>query len=182
MLIPLLGVYLAVSVAGALVPELAIGSAARSVQSIVSWSLGLTVTAFVGLLSMQSLVSGSADGIASRSAKFLLGSFVPVVGRPLSEAVTAAQGCLRLIKTSVGVYGILAAAFAFLPVLLRALCWYLVAGVSAMAGEILGVRPVSSVMKSCQSAIGILVAVILSFALLVIVSTAVVLVTAGGGM
>jgi stage III sporulation protein AE len=178
-LIPLLGIYLAVSVASVLVPELKLDSAAKSVQSAVSWALGLAVTAFVGLLSAQTLVSGSADGATTRATKFLIGSFVPVVGRALSEAVTTAEGCLRLIKTSLGVYGVLGAAFVFLPVLLRAVCWYAVTGVSAMAGEVLGVRPVASVMKSCQSALGILIAITLAFALLIIVSTAVVLVVAG---
>jgi stage III sporulation protein AE len=122
------------------------------------------------------MVSGSADGVTARAARFLIGSFVPVVGGALSETVSAARGCLRLIKTSVGAYGILAAAFVFLPVLLRVFCWYFVTGASAIAGDLLGAGTVASLMRSCSSALGILIAVVLCFALLIIVSTTVLLV------
>jgi stage III sporulation protein AE len=179
-LIPLLGVYLAICVVGVLAPELHIDSATKSVRSIVSWSLGFLTTGFVGLLSVQTMVSGSADGVTARATRFLIGSFVPVVGGVLSEAVAAARGCLRLIKTSVGAYGILAAAFIFLPILLRALLWYVVTGVSATAGDLLGVGEVSTIMRSCSSALGILIAVVICFALLIIVSTTVVMVTGLG--
>lgn len=177
-LIPLLGIYLALCVVGVLVPDLRIASATKTIKSILSWALGLVVTVFVGLLSLQTMVGGSADSVTARTAKFLIGSFVPVVGGTLSEAFSTAQGCLRLIKTSVGTYGILVALFTFLPVLLQTVCWYLVTGVASIAGDILGVGRVSEVMRSCSTVLGILLAVILSFALLVIVSTAVV--TAAG--
>lgn len=179
-LIPLMGVYLALCVVGVLVPDIKISSATAKIKSIVSWTLGFIVTIFVGLLSIQTMVTGGADNVTTRAAKFLIGSFVPVVGSALSEAFSAAQGCLRLIKTSVGVYGIIVALFTFLPILLQTMLWYGVTGVAGIAGDILGVSKVSEVMKSCSSVLGILIAVILCFALLIIVSTAVVMVTGLG--
>lgn len=179
-LIPLMGVYLALCVAGALVSGIKISSATATIKKIITWTLGLVVTVFVGLLSIQSMLSGSADGVATKTAKFLIGSFVPVVGGALSEAYSAAQGCLRLIKTSVGAYGIIVALFTFLPVLLQTVAWYLVTNVAAIAGDILGVETVSEILKSCASVLGILIAVILCFALLIIVSTAVVMLTGLG--
>lgn len=179
-LVPLMGVYLALCVAGSLVPGIRISSAAATIKTIVSWALGLIVTIFVGLLSIQTMVSGGADGVTTRAAKFVIGSFVPVVGGALSEAYSAAQGCLRLIRTSVGAYGILVALFTFLPVLLQTVIWYAVTGVAGIIANILGVEKVTEIMKACSGVLGILLAVILCFALLVIVSTAVVMVTGLG--
>ena len=180
-LIPLLGIYLALCVVGALVPEIKIASATATIKTIVSWALGFMVTIFVGLLSIQTMVSQGADTVTTKTVKFLVGSFVPVVGGALSEALVAAQGCLRLIKTSVGAYGILVAVFTFLPILLQTVIWYLVTMVASIAGDILGVDKVSTVMKSCSSVLGILLSVILCFGLLIIVSTTVVMVTGMGG-
>ena len=179
-LIPLMGIYLALCVVGAIVPEIKIASAAATVKSVVGWVLGFMVTIFVGLLSIQTMVTGGADTVTARTAKFLIGSFVPVVGSALSEALGAARGCLKLIKTTVGAYGIIVAAFTFLPILLQTMIWYLVTNIAAIAGDILGVDKVSSIMKSCSGVLGILISIILCFALLIIVSTAVVIATGMG--
>ncbi|MCL2056998.1 MAG: hypothetical protein FWH02_07265 [Oscillospiraceae bacterium] len=178
-LMPLMSVYLAMCVMGAVSPEINISSAAGVVKNIAGWVLGLCFTLFVALLSIQTMVGTNADTVANKSAKFLFTSFVPVVGSALSEAFSTAQGCLRLIKSSVGAYGIIAVVFTFLPILLNTLAWYIAANLGAAAGDIVGVPAVSSVMKACAGVLGILVAVILGFALLVIISTAIVM---GAGM
>lgn len=179
-LVPLLSAYLALCIVGALVPEINIASAAAMVKNVASWALGLICTLFIALLSVQTLVSTGADSATTKTAKFMLGSFVPVVGGALSEAFSAAQGCLRLIKTSVGVYGIVAAIFTFLPVLLNAIVWYAVANLGVVVGDIAGVPAVATVLKACSAVLGILIAIILCYALLLIVSTAIVLATGTG--
>lgn len=180
-LIPLMGVYLAFCIAGQIAPDLNIGSAASAIKSAVSWVLGFILTIFVGLLSIQTMVAQSADSVTTRTAKFLIGSFVPVVGGALSDAYSAAQGCLRLMKTSLGAYGIIVAALTFLPILLQTVVWYFVTHISGVASDILGVKKLSALLKSCGSVLGVLIAIIFCYALLIIVSTTVVLVTGLGG-
>lgn len=174
-LIPLMGIYLALCIMGSLAPDIDIGSATRTIRSIVSWTLGFFLTIFVGILSIQTMVAQSADSVTARTAKFMLGSFVPVVGSALSEAFSAAQGCLKLLKTTLGAYGVIVAVLTFLPVLVQTVVWYMVASLAVVAGDIIGVRSVSGMLRSCAGTLGILIAVILSFALLVIVSTTVVM-------
>ena len=180
-LIPLMGIYLALCITGSVVPELNIRSATAAIKSVVGWALGFILTVFVGMLSVQTMVAGSADSVGTRTAKFLIGSFVPVVGGALSDAYSAAQGCLRLIKTSVGAYGILVAALTFLPILLQVVCWYLITNLGTIAGDILGVGKVSDILKSCSSVLAILLAVIFCYMLLIIVSTTIVMVVGLGG-
>lgn len=179
-LMPLMGIYLALCIAGAAAPEINIASAAGTVKSVVTWALGLMVTLFVGLFSVQSMVGAGTDTAATKAVKYMLGSFVPVVGSALSDAYSAAQGCLKLIKTSVGAYGIIVAVFTLLPTLLDVMIWYAVTSVGVIAGDIIGVKEVSSVLKSCAGVLGMLIAVILCYALLLIASTAVILVTGTG--
>jgi len=180
-LIPLMGVYLAFCIVSPMAPNLNISSAASTIKSLVSWALGLIVTIFVGLLSVQTMVAQSADSVSVRTTKFLIGSFVPVVGSALSEAYTAAQGCLRLLKTSLGAYGILVAVMTFLPILLQTVIWYLITNVAVIGSDILGVSKVSMILKSCGSVLAVLLAIILCYALLIIVSTTVVILTGMGG-
>jgi len=179
-LIPLMSVYLALCICGSFVPDFNIASAASGIKSAVSWTLGFLLTLFVALLSIQTMLSQSADGVGLRATKFLINSLVPVVGSVLSEAYMAAQGCLRLVKTTVGVYGIIVALFIFLPTFLQVAAWYLATKIVAVAGDIAGAAEVSAVLKSCSNVLGLLIAVLFCFALLVIVSTGVVIVAGMG--
>ena len=177
-LLPLIGVYLALCIMGSLVKGIDISSAAGAVRSVATWSLGFILTLFVGFLSLQSIVGTSADSLTSKTAKFLIGSFVPVVGGALSDAYTAARGCLALIKTSVGAYGIIVAVFTFLPSFLKLFAWYAAASIGAVAGDIMGVKSVAAVLKSCAAVLGILMAIVLCYALLIIVSITILLMLA----
>ena len=179
-LVPLMGIYLAFCVVGNLTPGVHVAPVARAVKSVVSWALGLLLTIFVGLLSLQTMVASSSDTVASKAAKFLIGTFVPVVGGALSDAFSTTQGYMRLLKTAVGAFGILAAALTFLPILMQTVLWYLTVGAASAVSELLGVRQVGEILKSAGSALGILIAVLFCFALLVIISTSLVLLVATG--
>ena len=179
-LVPLMGVYLAFCMVGNLAPGVQVNAVAKAVKSLVTWALGLLLTVFVGLLSLQTMVASSSDTVASKTAKFLIGTFVPVVGGALSDAFSTTQGYMRLLKTAVGAFGILAAALTFLPILLQTVLWYLTVGVAAAASELLGVRQVGEILQGAASTLGILLAVLLCFALLVIVSTSLVLLVSTG--
>ena len=168
-LVPLMGIYLAFCVAGSIAPGIHIASVAKAIQQTVCWVLGLLVTVFVSLLSIQTLTASGSDQVLGKTAKFLLGSFVPVVGG-LGDAFSAAQGYLRLLKTTVGAFGILAALFTFLPVFLQVFLWYLSASAASALGETLGVKQAAGLLKSAAATLGILIAVI-SISLVLIAST-----------
>lgn len=154
---------------------------AKTVKSVVSWGLGLLLTLFVGLLSLQTMVASGSDTVAAKTAKFLIGSFVPVVGSALSDAFIATQGYLRLLKTAVGAFGALAAAATFLPVFLQTAGWYLMVNLSASVSEMLGIQQTADLLKSTSATLGILLSVTLCFAILVVVSTSLVLIVSMGG-
>ncbi len=179
--VPLLGIYLAFSIVAAVSPQINLSGAAQLIKSVASWVLGFIITVFVALLSVQTLVSSGIDNVAVRTGKFLIGSFIPVVGGALADAMTSVSGCLHLLKSVVGVFGILAAAMIFLPVLLEAIVWMLTLKASAAVSEIFELKQVSEVLKSCATAITLLVTVILCFAVLMIISTTIVLTVSSVG-
>ncbi len=73
--------------------------------------LGLFLTIFTGILAVQGVAGAVADGVGLRTAKYLTGAFVPVVGGILSDAVEAVVGCSLFIKNAVGILGVLAIFF-----------------------------------------------------------------------
>lgn len=170
-LVPLLGVYLALCMVSGLAPTLHLKDAAKGVKSVVTWTLGLATTLFTGLLSMQSFVAASADTVSIRATKFVLGTFVPVVGSSLSEAYASVKSCLSLLKTSVGAFAVIGVIFTFLPILIQVLTWWATMGVSSFAAKLLGMDQIGDVLDAISYTLGILLAIILCFAVMIIVCT-----------
>ncbi len=180
-LLPLLGIYHGLSMIGGIFPELGLQGLVDGIKSFVCWGLGLLTTIFVGLLSLQTFVSSSVDVVTLKTSRFLMGSFIPVVGSILSEAFGAAQGCISLIKGTVGSFGIIAALCMILPPLLELLLWYFCCWLALRFSDLLQLKEVSALLKSSCSCFTILLAFLLSFLLLLLVGTSLVIFMGTGG-
>lgn len=69
--------------------------------------LGALLTLFLGVLSVQGATTAVTDGITVRTAKYISGNFVPVVGRTIAEATDTVVGASLLVKNSVGLAGVI---------------------------------------------------------------------------
>lgn len=69
--------------------------------------LGLTLVLFVGLMALQGAAGAVGDGLTLRTAKYLTGTFIPVIGGMFSDAVELVAGCSLLIKNALGLIGLL---------------------------------------------------------------------------
>ena len=179
-LVPLAGVYLALNIAAALSPQIQIQPLLDALKKFVCWVLSFLLAGFVALLTMQNAVSSGMDAMTLKTSKMLVSSLIPVVGGALSDAVSVASGCMRVVKSAVGVYGIAAAACIFLPVFFRTAGWYMALSIGAAAGEMLSVKQAVPLLKAGASLMGILMAVLCLYMLLILVSTTILLMTGMG--
>lgn len=107
-------------------------------KSFVVWGMGLCFTIFSAILSLQAASLRIADSAVTRTVKYTVGSFVPFVGKILSDVSDIVMGCGSMIGSGMGIFGIvLCVAVCGLPVL-RALlygqAYRLLAAVSQMTG------------------------------------------------
>lgn len=179
-LTPLLCVYLAICIVGALNPTLKLDSVAETIKKAVIWVIGLLLTIFVALLSVQSLVSGSADTVATKTTKFFIGSLIPVFGNALSDVFSSVQGCLGFVKQATGSFGIIVAICTFLPIIIEILVMMLVVNLSQMVGNILGIDRLARLLKSVSSMLSLLLGLILCFAVMIILSTTIIMLLSMG--
>ena len=178
---PFVGMYLALCAAGGVSGGLKLRGVTDTIKKAVVWTLGISMTVFVGVLTLQSTIGAAGDSVGIRTAKFFAGSFVPVVGSALGDALGSVQSCLGLLQSSVGVYAVIALAVLFLPVLLEILLWMLALHLCCAAGELFALDQVTAMLRSIASALSIMLAVVLSCGCLFIISTAIV-VKAGGSV
>lgn len=71
------------------------------------WILGVVLTLFVGLVSLEGTLSSSVDGITAKTTKAAVSSFIPVVGKILGDAVDTVIGCSVILKNALGIVGVI---------------------------------------------------------------------------
>lgn len=76
-------------------------------NSSVVWVLGIVLTIFVGVLSVEGSLSSTVDGITAKTAKAAVTNFIPVVGKILGDAVDTVIGCSNVLKNAVGIIGVI---------------------------------------------------------------------------
>ncbi len=72
------------------------------IKQIVSWSLGIILTVFIIAVSLQGSLGAVIDGATQKAAKFAISTFIPIIGKTLSDAADTVIGCTLLIKNAAG--------------------------------------------------------------------------------
>lgn len=69
--------------------------------------IGAAFTVFIGIITIYG-IGAKIDGITIRTAKFAVDSFVPIIGKFLSDAVEAVVGGSAILKNGIGMVGLIA--------------------------------------------------------------------------
>lgn len=105
-ILPLLLLSTLLSIVSTMSDHYKVSKLAAFLRNVAIGSLGVFLTVFLGVLSVQGATAAVADGIAIRTAKFVTGNFVPVVGRMFTDAADTVMGASLLLKNTVGVLGL----------------------------------------------------------------------------
>ena len=69
--------------------------------------LGIVLTIFVGVVSLEGTLSSSVDGITAKTAKSAVSTIIPVVGKVLGDVVDSVLGCGIILKNAIGLIGVI---------------------------------------------------------------------------
>lgn len=173
--VPMVSIYLAFCVVGSVSPGVNLSGISGFVRKTVVWGLGLCVTIFVGILAIQGVIANAADSVSVKTAKFMVGSFVPVVGGAVAEAVNTVIGCANLIKTATGVYAIIVYILAFASPVFECILWMLAIDVASAVAGILSEEKMAGLLASIKEAVAIMLALVFTSAIALIISVSVML-------
>ncbi len=146
----------------------------------LKWILGAIATLFATILSLQTVFAQSADTAAIKAGKFLVGASVPVVGRAVSDALSSVFAGMKVVKGSVGFAAIAFIAAIFLPIIIQCMLYQVSISLSSLIAGATGNVKMQNILDGCVTCIGILLAIILFFCLIVITSTLIMIVIGMG--
>lgn len=173
--VPIVGAVTALDLTGSLMPSMKLSGITELVKKTVIQTLSFTATLYVSFLGIKGVLANAADTVASKGIKLVISSAVPIVGGAVSEAYSGIIGSLVLVRSTVGIFGIIVIAVITVPSMLQLLFWIFALKLGAAAGEVFSLGGVSSLLKALSCAITLLNVVILFGAVLFIISLALLL-------
>lgn len=106
-IVPIILVSTALSIISRISDRIQINKLSKFLKSSSIWIIGILLTIFVGVLSIEGTLGSSVDGITAKTAKAAISSFIPVVGKVLGDAVDTVIGCSAILKNAIGIIGVI---------------------------------------------------------------------------
>ncbi len=182
LLIPITLIVAVLSIVSKISDKVQIDNLSKFMKSGVVWVLGIVLTIFVGVLSLEGTLSSSIDGVTAKTAKAVVSSAIPVVGKILGDAVDSVLGCGVVLKNAVGFVGvIIIVGICIIPILKLAVLTIAYKLVSAVSEPIADGKIVK-LLDQMGDIFKILLAILSSISVLVIVGTTIVIKISNSGM
>lgn len=105
--IPIVLVSTALGIISKVSDKIQIDKLSKFFKSSIVWIIGIVLTLFVGIVSLEGTLSSSVDGITAKTTKAAVSSFIPVVGKILGDAVDTVIGCSSILKNALGIVGVI---------------------------------------------------------------------------
>jgi stage III sporulation protein AE len=104
--LPLLFLSALLNIVSTLTEQYKVTQLAGLLRNISIGLLASFLTIFLGVISVQGASAAVTDGITIRTAKFITGNFIPVLGRMFTDATDTVISASILLKNTVGIIGV----------------------------------------------------------------------------
>lgn len=179
--LPITRVLIALHATAAVDSVMDVSKLAKSFTKWIKWGLMVFATLFAAVLSLQTAFAQSADSVALKAGKFLIGSTVPVVGRAVSDAVGSVLAGMKLIKGTVGFAAVAVIGAAVLPVLLQCTAYHIAFTFGGIVAGATGNGRTEKLLDGCTQCVGLYMTMTLIFGLMMIASTLMMILIGTGG-
>lgn len=181
-LIPIILIITSISIISKISDKVQIEKISKFLKSSTTWFLGLILTVFVGVVSLEGTLSSTVDGITAKTAKSIVSSAVPVVGKILGDVVDSVLGCGVILKNAVGFLGvIIIIGICILPILKLAVLTFSYKLISSVS-EVIADAKIVKLLDEVADIFKILLAILVSISFMVIIGTTLLIKMSNTGM
>lgn len=170
-IMPLILIFLALSVASAAFSNKSLAAMARLIKWIASCLMTVLTLAFTVYLGVSSAVSSGGDALASKVAKTAISTALPVVGGIISDAAASVVAGAAILKNTAGVLGMLAVlGICLVPFAVLGANYLLLKAAGALGGTFEGSGGAAAVIDGAASAVGMMLGLVGSAGIMLFIS------------
>lgn len=171
LLVPMVYVFLVLAIAAGATGQQMLTKLRDFVKWLVTWCLKTILYVFTGYISITGVISGTADAATIKATKLTMSGMIPVVGGILSDASEAVIAGAAVMKSAVGVYGLLAVSAIWISPFLEIGIQYLLLKLTAALCGMFETKMINDVVSAFSAAMGLLLGMTGSVCVLLLVST-----------
>lgn len=148
------------------------------IKQITGATLGLTLTIFVAVISLQGVGGAVADGVTLRTAKYMTGAFVPIAGKMFADVIDAVVGSSLLLKNAVGVVGVITIGLIALFPVLKIVAIALIYKFSAALIQPMGDSQMADALEAMSGSLWMIFACVMTVSIMFFLAIAIIVGTA----
>ena len=148
----------------------------KTIRKSVVILLSLFSTVFTGVLTTQSILSYSSDSLVMKGIKFVSGTFIPVVGSNVGDAISSVLSSFVIMKNTLGVFIIIVVILINLPIIVEMLIMYFILEFLSIISSMLGLDSISEIFDNISSIISLLNIIMFFITSLLVISTGIIIV------
>ncbi len=181
-LLPLVLIGTALGIVSKISDKVQINKLSKFFKSSVVWILGVVLTIFVGILSLEGTLTSSVDGLTAKTTKAVVTSTIPVVGKLLGETVDAVLGCSNILKNAVGFVGIfIVISISILPIIKLAIM-SIAFNLTAALSEPIADKKIVSIFEQMGDTFKVLLGMMTTISVMLIIGLTLVIKITNSGM
>jgi len=181
-IIPVLLASTALAIVSKISSHVQLDKLSKFFKSSVVWALGVILTLFVSLVSIEGSLSSSVDGVTAKTAKAAVSSFIPVVGKILGDAVDTVIGCTSILKNAVGVVGVIVIIGICITPIIKLLLLMITYYIGSAICQPIADEKIVGLLSQMGDTFKIMLAILCSMSVMLIIGTTLVLKISNSGL
>ena len=169
LILPVVSIIVVLSIISKISDKIDITRITNFMKSSVTWILGILLTVFVGVVSLEGSLTSSVDGITAKTAKAAVSSLIPVVGKILGDSVDSILGCGLVLKNALGIIGVVVVIEICIVPVIKLTIFSIIYAVTSAIIEPLADNKIINLLKDMSGIFKLLLAIICSVSALLII-------------
>lgn len=152
-----------------------------SLKKAFTTVIGLFMTIFTGIIGIKTVLGRAADSLGLRAGKYLITSFIPVLGYTITSSLDTIKTSLSAIRSTIGIFGIVIAALIFITPLITVCVYRFIFTVCECTASLCQCNGISKLMKGLSDVYSLLCVIMIMYLMMLIISTGM-LISYGGSL
>lgn len=174
-LMPVLLMSITFSIISNISDKVQLDKLSKFFKSSIVWILGILLTIFTCLISVEGTLSSSVDALTAKTTKAAVSNFIPVVGKILGDTTETIIGCSNILKNAVGIIGLIIIVGIVLIPLLKILTLWVTFCLTSAICEIIADNKIVKLTSQIADSYRILLAILFSVSVMFFIAITLVL-------
>lgn len=169
-ILPIIFISMVINIIGNISDNIDVSKLPSILQKTSVWTVNFILGIFIGILSLEGTLSANVDGLTAKTAKTVVSTVIPVVGKALSDATDSIIGAASITKNALGIVGVIAIVGIVCIPIIKAFVMMFIYNISAALIEPLVDKRMTKCIADAGNAIKIIFALMSTVSILFIIS------------